>query len=466
MKHETPLRVVLVGLLLAGCQPHSLVDLWTPADGRPTVPADYKHGQPGERPEAPAAEWWKVFHDPVLDDLAGQVEAANPNAAAALARVDQAMATLGITRAELFPIVSGEGIAQTQREAPNNLLFPIENEYERYRLAANASWEIDLWGRLRGAYKRDRHRAEAAVAEYRDVLLSLQASVARQYFALRHVESEKAILKDAVHVRQEAVDLQQALSDRGAGTDVDVARARTELETTRADAEGRERTRGKLEHALAELTGRPPAELDVPAKPLRDSLPGIPAGLPSELLQRRPDLRAAESNLLAAAKQVGVTKAAFLPKLSLTGTGGLASLKATDLFSGGDSFFYTLGPQLDVPIFQGGTLSAGLKRSQAQWREALETYRGVLLTAVREVDDSLLDLQVLKRQIATQQRAVEEAARATSLAQKRFEQGVASYFEVVDAQRTELQARRTANALSGERAAATVQLIQALGGGW
>ena len=394
------------------------------------------------------------------------MESANPNAGAALARYEQAMATLGITKARIFPMLTGDGYAQSQREAPNNLLFPIGNEYERYRLAVNASWEIDLWGRLRGAYRRDRRRAEAAGDEYRDVLLSLQANVARQYFALRHVDHETAILRDAVQVRQEAVDLQEALVRGGAGTEVDVARARTELESTRSEAQGLTRTRGKLEHALAELTGRPTAELDLPSKPLAGALPEIPSGVPSALLQRRPDLRAAENNLLAAAKQVGITKVDYLPRLSLTGTGGLASLKATDLFAGGDSFFLNMGPQLEAPLWMGGSIKAAVGRARAELREAVETYRGVLLTAVREVDDSLLDLQVLKRQIDSQERAVEEASRVTRLARRRFEQGAASYFEVVDAQRTELTALRTANALSGERAATTVQLIQALGGGW
>ncbi len=274
------------------------------------------------------------------------------------------------------------------------------------------------------------------------------------------------ILREAVSSRQEALDLQNSRLEGGAGTDLEVARARTELETARAEAEGLERSQGKLEHAIATLAGKAPSELEVRKGPAPAKLPSVPSGLPSELLSRRPDLRAAENSLLATAQDVGITKADFLPRLSLTGTGGMASLKSSNLFTGGDSLFFQLGPQLDIPLYQAGRRDAAVTEAKATWDEAAEIYRGSLLTAIQEVDDSLLDLQILRRQVATQQRAVDAAVRATELSRKRFDQGATSYFEVVDAQRTELQARRVANSLQGEQAAASVQLIQALGGEW
>lgn len=456
------------GMLLCSCQSRMLVDLGTPEAKQPEVPGAFKHAQSGTAP-APAEErWWKELRDPVLDGLMDDLQAGNPDLQAALARVDQANAVMGITGAQRFPSVLGEAGYSSERDAPNLLRFPIDGlEFERYRVAVNASWEVDLWGRVRASFQRERFRADVAHARYADVLLSLRATLARHYFALRTLEREVAILRQAVAVRQEAFRLQNSLADRGAGTDLDVARAGAELETARAEAEGLERTRGKLEHALAALTGRAPSQFELSRhSSAAFRLPTIPSGVPSTLLARRPDLRAAESTLLAASKQVGITKMNFLPRLSLMGTGGQASLQSSNLFSASDSFFFSLGPQIDVPLFQAGRSKAAVAEAKAQWKEASASYRAVLLVAVREVDDSLLDLQILGRQSAAQQRAVDAASRATALSQNRFQQGAASYFEVVDAQRTELQARRSANALRGEQAAATIQLIQALGGGW
>lgn len=458
--------LIALGVVLGGCQSETLVDRSSPEGGEPAAPARFKRPQAGE--DAPAGgEWWKSFRDPVLNELVEDVAPHNPDVGAALAHVDQAYAILGITGANRFPVVTGEAAYNNDRDSPNSLRFEVDElEFENYRLATGASWEIDLWGRIRGAYARDRFKAEAAREEFSGVLLSIRATLARQYFALRSAESEIAILHDAVVARAEELRLQESLASRGSGTDADLARAATELETARAEAQGVERTRGKLENALATLTGRAPSEFDLPPRSGIGRLPQIPSGVPSALLARRPDLRAAENTLLAASQEVGIAKVEFLPRLTLTGTGGLASLRSSDLFAGGDSFFYSLGPRIDVPLFQANRAASTTAEAKAKWDEAAEIYRGALLNAVREADDSLIDIQVLRIQAATQQRAVDAAARSTELARKRFDQGAASFFEVVDAQRTELQARRTLNALRGEQAAATVNLAQALGGAW
>lgn len=395
------------------------------------------------------------------------VEAENPDVRAAAARLNQANAVLGISGAQRFPSLRGDASYTTNRDSINQLRFPIDGvEFDNYRVALNASWEVDLWGRIRGAYRRDKLTAEATRELYEDALLSTRATLARQYFALRYTEKEIAIFQNEVAVRQEAVDLQNSRFEGGAGTSLDVARAETELKTARSQAQGLQRRHGKLEHAIATLAGKAPSEFALESPKAGIRLPSVPSGLPSELLERRPDLRAAKNSLLAASQQVGITKADFLPRLSLTGVGGMASLSSSNLFASGDSIFFDLGPQLDIPIFQAGRRGASEKEAKAKWDESAENYRSALLTAVREVEDSLLDLQVLHRQTTTQQEAVDAATRATNLARRRFDKGAASYFEIVDAQRTELQARRTANALRSEQATTTVQLIQALGGDW
>ncbi len=456
---------IAILFLATGCQ-NTLVDKIAPEGGDPEVAAQYRRSTASEGAK-PVGKWWQVFKDPKLAKLVARVEDNNPDAKAALARMEQSFANMGISKSARFPTVSGDALALQQRDSMNNLLFPIDDtEYSRYRVAVNASWEVDLWGKVRGAYQRDKLSADAAQADYEAMLLSLQATMARQYFALRFVEAETSILANAILIREKALKLQQSRVRNGAGIQADASKALAELETIRAQAQGLERTRGKLEHSIAILAGEAPAELRPAGGRPPARLPTIPAGVPVELLTRRPDLRAAKARLDSSAKQVGVRKTEFLPTLSLTGTGGVASLDRSLLFSDGNSLLYNFGPTLDIPVFQGGLLKAGVKKAQAAWRESVENYRGVLLTAVGEVDDSLLDLQILEQQIKTQQSAVkagEETFRAASL---RYDKGLVSYIEVIDADRALLQARRVYNGLRGEQAAATVQLIQALGGQW
>ncbi len=464
--YQTTPLVFAVAITFTSCK--TVVEKWSPGGGTPSAPASFKNGtKSGGKSTVDTGKWWKEFEDSTLNELMNDVEDYNPDVAAALARVDQANAFLGITGARRFPGVTGAGSFNSDRDSPNTLRFPIDAvEFDRYRVAVNASWEIDLWGRVRGTYQREKFNAAAAKNDYDNVLLSLRATLGRQYFALRFAERDAAILRDAVDVRKEALRLQNARADRGAGTDIDVARAKTELDTVLVDLQGIDRTIGKLENSIATLTGRAPSEFNLSKRSSTPHVPTFPAGIPSELLERRPDLLAAKNALLAASREVGITKASFLPRITLTGTGGQASLRSTNLFAGKDSFFYSLGPQLDVPLFQAGNKKSTVAEAVAKWNEAAEKYRSALLTAVQEVDDSLLDLQILRKQTATQRRASKSAADATSLATTRFDQGAASYFEVIDAQRTALEVRRRANALDSEQMAATVQLIQALGGSW
>jgi multidrug efflux system outer membrane protein len=458
-------------LILSGCASFTERQSPGPDEGTPRAPASFLHS--GNGTNAPAGSslegWWRVYQDPVLDCLIQQLEDANPDVEAALARVDQSYAVLGIARGPLLPTVMGDLSARRVRDSVNDLLFPIDSpEYSRYRMGASASWELDLWGRVRGAVKRDRLRAEAEGLTFRDVLLSLQADLARQYFAFRSAQEEAEILRDAVQLRRENLELQESRVELGAGVEVDAALARLELHNAVATAEVTVRRLEKLRHALAALVGVAPAEFMVDfTHPGRASkrVPQVPEGVPSVLLERRTDLRAADRNLQAAAIQIGVKKSDFLPKITINGAAGVASLKTSNLFDSG-SGFYDVGPQVDVPIFQSGARKWAVAQARAEWREAVANYRGALLTAVREVDDALLELKSLDRESTSRRQAVKAATQAAHAAKDRYASGLASYFEFIDAERERLQGRLEENALRGAQWAAGVSLIQALGGGW
>ncbi len=463
---------LLAAFLLTGCA--SYVEQRSPKEGEgmPSAPGKFSHADDSAKP-VPVVDseaWWTLFEDPTLDSLMQRLELANPDLEAGLARVDQSLAALGVTRGPLLPTITADGSAGRRRDAVNNLLFPIATpEYERYRLGMSASWELDFWGRVRGAVRRDSLRAEAAELEYQAALLSLQGELARQYFAWRTMSDELGILREAARLREENLKLQESRLELGSGVEIDVARARVELSNARASTEAAIRNLGRLRHAIATLVGQTPSEFELLPEIADGSAAhnpvAVPAGVPSELLARRFDLRAADRSLSAAAVQIGIRKADFLPRITLNGSGGVASLKTSNLFDAGSGFF-DVGPQIDVPIFQAGRRKSSVAEAQAQWREAAATYRGALLTAVREVDDALLDLKSLSREANARRAAVVAAVAAANAANARHESGLADYFEVIDAERDRLQTRLAENALRGMQHAAGVNLIQALGGSW
>lgn len=465
--------VLIASLLLTGCA--SYVEQRSPAEGEgiPQAPETFAHQSEGRSNATALPEtevWWSVYGDAVLDSLMQRLNESNPDLQAALARVDQSHAALGVTRGPLLPTVTADASAGRRRDSVNNLLFPIATpEYERYRLGLSASWELDLWGRVRGAVKRDSLRAEAAELDYRAARLSMQGELARQYFAARTAMHELSILREAHRLRSENLKLQQSRLELGSGVEIDVARAKVEQSNARASEEAAIRNLGRLRHGIAALVGQAPAEFEVDlwagASGAKGDQLQIPLGVPSELLERRADVRAAGRNLRAAAVQVGVRKADFLPRITLNGSGGVASLKTSNLFEGGSGFF-DVGPQIDVPVFQSGRRKSSVEEAKAMWREAAAGYRGALLNAVREVDDALLDLNSLAREAGARRDAVLASERAAVAAKDRHESGLASYFEFIEAERDRLQARLADNALKGEQRAASVNLIQALGGGW
>jgi multidrug efflux system outer membrane protein len=435
----------------------------TPAEFKQLTPEErgnWKTAQPAEA--QPRGEWWRAFGDPQLDALEAEATAANQSLKVAAARVAQARALVGVVNAERSPRVDagfGPSRIKPSGEPPSTV----------WRGLLTASYEVDLFGRVADSVAAARSDFEGVQAAYQSVQLALQADVAQTYFALRQADDELALLRDTLRLREDSVRLLQRRFDLGEINELDLSRARTELSTTRSDAIALERRRAQLEHALAVLLGRAPASFSLAPAPLAGAMPAIPAGLPSALLERRPDIAAASRAMAAANSRIGVAKAAFFPVLNLTATGGYESGELSDLFNW-SSRTWALGPLfgtvLTLPVFDGGRNQANLERSYAVLEESVAGYRQQVLVAFAEVENSLVDVRTLDDQGQATREAVASAGRALAIAQARYRAGATGYLDVIDAQRSLLTVQRLETQIRGARAGSTVALIRALGGGW
>jgi len=429
--------------------------------------------KPAEPAEAqPRGEWWKVFGDPVLDQLITEATKGSPALAAAAARVSQSRALLGITSSEGGVQLSGGAGPVNTRSSPGSLGLPPGTDVSSrtlWRAPLIANYEVDLFGRIRdgvAAAKRDLAGQEAT---YRSVELALQADIARTYFEVREADRDIVLLLEAVRVRQATRDLLAARLAAGAVGEFDVSRATAEVALAQAELEAARGRRDRLESALAVLTGRPPSAVAVSVRAAERKVPSIPAGLPSSLLERRPDIVAAQTALEAANKRIGVAKAGFFPSLKLTGTAGFEAEELSDVFRWSSRTWFLgpfIGSILSVPILDGGRNRAELERAKAAYEEAVARYRQQVLVAFGDVEDSLAGLRALDAQSRAVTVAVEAARRAGRIAQARFDAGAVSYLDVLDVQRTQLDAEREANRVAGQQVLGTVALIRALGGGW
>lgn len=459
------LTALSVALLLAGCstvKPPEHVELDVPAQYREAAGLDgaWKKAVPSDH--ADRGQWWLVYNNAELDGLIDEATQSNPNLAIALARVKQARATAGVVDANrAFQLNGGAGPTKLR-----NSTTPTTTEW---RAQFDASYEVDLLGGLSDESRAAKLDAEGQEAAYRSVLLALQADVAQLYFSIRSLDSELAILQKTIVLRQEEVRLVQYRYDVGDTSEIDLAKARTELAVVQAEEESVKRVRARQDHALAILLGKAPAQFTLVMAPLRTTAVIVPAGLPSDLLERRPDIAQAQRQLAAASARVGVAKAAFFPKLLLTGSAGYESSELRDLFKW-SSRSWLLGPlvgtALSLPIFDGGRNKANLARADADYESQVANYRQQVLIGFQDVEDNLSALSTLDRQISFQDEAISSAERAAHLAEVRYQNGSASYFEVIDAQRTSLAAERAQSQSMGQRSLASVGLIRALGGGW
>ena len=438
------------------------------------IPESYKAMELGQWKEGrpldsvPKGNWWEVFGDPKLNDLESKAMRANQSLKAAVARVDQARATARVARSELLPSLNLDPSFNRQRYSPNALPSFGSLTANTWQAPLDLSYEIDLWGRVRRGFESARAEAQGFLAAFGNVLLTLEADVAQNYFRLRALDAEIATVSGTVDLRKEQVRLVRSRFNGGIGNELDIARAETELATTEAEAASLAQRRAELENAIAILAGSNPASFHlaaIGAGNWNPPTPEIPAGLPSDLLERRPDVAQAERQLASANARIGVAKAAFFPVLTLTGSGGYLSADVETLFNW-SSRTWSIGPSLSLPIFAGGRNRANYRRSKAVFEESVANYRQRVLVAFGEVEDSLSGIRHLAEQSAAQQRAVTNARRAVELATERYRSGLVSYIEVVDASRDALQAERGNAQLAGQRLIADVQLIKALGGGW
>jgi multidrug efflux system outer membrane protein len=439
-----------------------------PATYKAASLGSWKEGQPLDH--VPKGAWWEIFSDETLNDLERRATGANQQLKAAVARVEQARATARVARSELMPTLNADPSWTRQRYSPNQNPSFGNVTASTFSAPLDLSYEIDLWGRVRRGFESARADAQASLASLQNVLLTLHADVAQNYFGIRALDAEIATVDRTVELRHEQVRLVRGRFDGGIGNDLDIARAETELATTEAEAASLARRRAEFENAIAILVGENPSAFKLAASgrtgaPWNPQPPEIPAGLPAGLLERRPDVAEAERQLAAANARIGVAKAAFFPVVRLTGSGGYLSGEVDDLFNW-ESRVWSIGPSVSLPIFAGGRNQANYRRSQADYDEAVARFRQQVLVAFGDIENSLSGIRFFADQAAAQQRAVTNARRAADLAGERYRSGIVSYLEVVDADREALQAERGNAQLAGERLVATVRLIKALGGGW
>ncbi|MEO8297589.1 MAG: efflux transporter outer membrane subunit [Burkholderiales bacterium] len=461
MNTSLPLRALtalMAALILAGCasapalSPRSL----------PAVPASFKEaGAPPTAAPLPAqGAWWQGFADPALDDLVQRADRSNHQLQAAAARVAQARALLRRADADRLPQV-GLG-AGAVREAT---LLTGNQPRTALSVGANLSYELDIAGRLAqgsNAATLDVREREALLQDSRRLV---QAEVARSYFALRALDAERALVQSTVASYRDTLRLTERRYAAGDIPELDVARVRSELAANESEALSLERQRSLVEHALAVLVGEAASSFGIDTADWQAALPQVPAGVPSTVLARRPDVAAAQNALQAAQARVGIAQAAWWPALTLTAAGGQASTELSDLFTTA-ARTWGIGLLLNLPVFDGGRREAGVARSQAEFDGAVAHLREQMLVALREVEDELAALRLLAQQEEAQGRAVGAAARVTFLSETRYRNGLVSQLDLLDAQRSELRNRRQALQVRAAQYQATVGLMRALGGGW
>lgn len=427
----------------------------------------WKEGQPSDG--ASKGRWWEVFNDPVLNMLQDRAIERNHDLKAAFQRVEQARSQARMSRAELLPNLSFNPSLRRERYSPNQEPSFGALTATTARVPLDLSYEIDLWGRVRRGFEASRASAQATLAAFQNVLLTLQGDVAQTYFSIRAIDAELDTVTRTVGLRKEQLQLVRSRFEGGIGNELDVARAETELATAESEAAALARRRVEYENALAALLGEFPSSFKLGALGTNETwtvtAPRIPAGLPSALLERRPDVAQAERELAAANARIGIAKASYFPVVTLTANGGYMSAEFDNLFDW-SSRIWSIGPSISLPIFAQARNRANVARVRSAFVEATERYRSQVLRAFSEVENNLSAIHFLAEQAAAQERAVKSSQRAADLARERYQSGISSYLEVVDANRAALAAQRVRAQLTGQSLIAATQLIKALGGSW
>lgn len=462
------LCVAATGAVLFGCKvgPNYL---------RPAVetPALYKEAQGWKQAEPqderPRGNWWEVFNEPELNALETQVAISNQTIKASEAQVREARALTEQARAALFPMVAARASATRSGSRSGAAVLKSSGQVARignnYNVELDATWEIDLWGGLRRALEASEASAQASASDLESAKLSAQALLAEDYFLLRVQDAQIRLLNDTVAAYEKSLQLTRNQYAVGVVGRADVAQAETQLNSTQAQAIDAGVQRAQLEHAIAVLIGKPPATLTIAAGPQPTGFPAIPVALPSELLERRPDIAAAERRAAAANAQIGVAEAAFFPALTLSATGGYQSSVLSQLFSL-PSRYWSLGPALAQAIFDAGLRRAQTEQAIATYDQDVANYRQTVLTAFQNVEDNLAALRILEQEAAVQDEAVKSARESVTIALNQYRAGTVNYLSVVVVQAVALSDERTSLTILAQRLTASVGLIKALGGGW
>jgi len=414
--------------------------------------------------------WWTIFGDTQLNGYEQQLLNANQSLVAARDRLEQARAFARVATSGLFPQLAADPYAQRQRVSANRpalggARLASEITQDVFAIPFALNYEVDLFGRVRRNIEAANASLQSTAADLQNAQLVLSAELAADYFALHELDAEFQVVQESVAIQQRGLELVQQRHAGGIASGLEVAQQASLLESTKTQLSLVRQQRVQYEHAIAVLTGNPASTFSVPAAPLKETPPVIPAGVPSDLLERRPDIASAERRMAVQNAEVGVATAAFYPHITLAGTGGVQSRDITSLISA-PSAFWSIGSDMLQPILAGGRNRANLAGAKAAYNESVANYRETVLTAFQQVEDGLSGLDNLASAAATQQAAVEDARRALSLANKRYTGGITSYLDVITAQSALLTNERLATQLLGQRIVTSVYLVKALGGGW
>ena len=431
------------------------------------VPASFKELK-GWREALPRdqeirTKWWEAFGDPILNSLAEQVNVSNQSIALAESQYRQAQALVQLARANYFPTVSAGAAYTRSLPAGGGGTYSVVDQHQ---VSLNAAWEVDLWGKVRRQVESSSASAAASFADLQAMRLSMQTELALNYFQLRTLDAQKKNLEEAVEAYAKSLELTQNRYNAGVVAKADVAAAKTQLKSTQAQAIDVGVQRAQLEHAIALLTGKPPADFSLPSVTFVAPQIKIPVALPSDLLERRPDIASAERQMAAANAKIGVAKAAYYPSLSLSGSLGYLSTELATLFTA-PSFFWAIGPMaLATTLFDGGARKAQTEQAIAAYDGTVAFYRQTVLTGFQEVEDNLAALRILDEEAQMQEQAVNSAHESVTLMTNQYRAGIVSYLNVVTVQTIALTNERAAISISGQRLKAATLLVKALGGGW
>ncbi len=436
------------------------------------VPASYQ-GAEQWQPANPADQsshghWWEIFGDPQLNKLEEQVATSNQDLKVFEARFREARAAIRFNRASQFPTISTAPSAAYVKTTDYSPSFPSKVQQASvgdFVLPFDLSYELDLWGRVRRTVAAAREEAQASSADYATAKLSLEAELAMDYFELRSADAQKQLLDDTVKAYTDNLQLTTNRFKGGVAPRADVAQAKTQLDTTRVQDTDVTVQRAQFEHAIAILIGKPPAEFSIAAVPLKYQPPSIPVGLPSDLLQRRPDIAGAERRVAEANQQIGIARAAYFPTVTLNGTVGFAGTQGSNWFSW-PAGFWAVGPAVAQTLLDAGRRRATSESARANYDAAVATYRQTSLTAFQEVEDNLSALRILEDEAQQQEQAVASSKDSLQLFTNRYRGGVDTYLQVITAETTELTNERNAIDILRRRMDASVLLVKALGGGW